>query len=85
MLALAKRRPGLVPEDFQERWRHELGPLVQAVPDIYRAGRKPAFDGMASLWFDDNALAAEQMQPVVACKGAFLEPRAPSPWSFRKW
>lgn len=61
VLALVKRRAGLTAEQFQGEWRRKVGPQVANLPGvrrygqdhcrlgIYRAGREPAFDGMASL------------------------------------
>lgn len=85
LLALVKRRAELSADVFQAKWLDELGPLVATLPNvcryvqahcrpgIYRAGREPAFDGMASLWFDGDALPAEAMQRIVRLEATFMD------------
>ena len=72
VLALVKRGPGLTAEQFQGEWRREVGPQVADLPGvrryvqdhcrlgIYRAGREPAFDGMASLWYGEPFSLAQE-------------------------
>ena len=78
VLALVKRNPGLTAEQFQGEWRREVGPQVadltgvrRYVQDhcrlgIYRAGREPAFDGMASLWYGEPFSTAQEGCRIVA-------------------
>lgn len=54
-------------EAFQRHWRDVHGPLGAAIPTMrryvqshtrrsaYERGREPAWDGVASIWFDDSA------------------------------
>lgn len=78
MMALVK---GLLfddPETFQSEYRDQLGPLVASVPGIdryvqaharpgiYRTGRTPAYDAIASVWFSevDALVSSREMQAV---------------------
>jgi uncharacterized protein (TIGR02118 family) len=59
-----RRKPGMTVETFQRHWREVHGPLGVAVPGLrryvqshtrpsaYERGRAPAWDGVASLWFN---------------------------------
>ena len=85
LVGLVKRRPELSADGFQDKWLTELGPLVAGIPNvcryvqahcrpgIYRTEREPAFDGMASLWFDGDALPAEAMQPIIRLEATFMD------------
>ena len=65
-------------EQFQGEWRRGVGPQVADLPGvrryvqdhcrlgIYRAGRAPAFDGMASLWYEEPFSLAEELRQIVA-------------------
>ena len=78
LMGLVHRRMENAPERFQEIYRNEMGTLVGAVPGvvryvqahcrlgIYRSGREPACDAVASLWFSDRerALASPEMARV---------------------
>lgn len=78
VLALIKRSPGLTAEQFQGEWRREVGPKVANLSGvrrygqdhcrlgIYRAGREPAFDGMASLWYGEPFSLAGEGRRIVA-------------------
>ena len=78
MMALVK---GLLvddPDTFQSEYRDQLGPLVAAVPGIdryvqaharpgiYRTGRTPAYDAIASVWFSEveALVSSREMQAV---------------------
>lgn len=77
VLALVKRSPGLTAEQFQGEWR-EVGPQVANLPGvrrygqdhcrlgIYRAGREPAFDGMASLSYGELFSLAREGRRIMA-------------------
>ena len=77
VLALVKRSPDLSAEQFQREWRCGVGPQVADLPGvrryvqdhcrlgIYRAGREPAFDGMASLWYGEPFSLAEEGHRIV--------------------
>ena len=77
VLALVERSPGLTAEQFQGEWR-EVGPQVANLPGvrrygqdhcrlgIYRAGREPAFDGMASLSYVKPFSMAREGRRIVA-------------------
>ena len=78
VLALVKRYPGLSAKQFQREWRCGVGPQVADLPGvrryvqdhcrlgIYRAGREPAFDGVASLWYAEPFSLAEEGCRIVA-------------------
>ena len=78
VLALVKRSPDLSAEQFQGEWRRGVGPQVADLPGvrryvqdhcrlgIYRAGREPAFDGVASLWYAEPFSLAEELRRIVA-------------------
>lgn len=88
------RRPDLTVEAFQAHWREVHGPLVARVPGVrryvisatragaYGAGRSPAWDGAALMWFEGpDALGAAARSPeyraLVDDRAAFLAPGAP--------
>jgi len=60
------RKPGLALPDFQRYWQEIHGPLAARIPMIrryvqshtrpsaYERGRTPAYDGVATTWFDDT-------------------------------
>ena len=78
MMALVKGLLDDDPETFQSEYRDQLGPLVAAVPGIdryvqaharpgiYRTGRTPAYDAIASVWFSevDALVSSREMQAV---------------------
>lgn len=78
VLALVKRSPGLTAEQFQGEWRWKVGPQVANLPGvrrygqdhcrlgIYRAGREPAFDGMASLSYGELFSLAREGRRFMA-------------------
>ena len=65
-LAFLNKRPDLEIEAFHSYWRAVHGPIAASIPGlrryvqshtsggIYRAGRTPAYDGVAKTWFDDT-------------------------------
>ena len=69
--------PHLSNEEFHHYWREVHGPIAGRIPGcrkyvqshtIHRAlnGRPPAFDGVAELWFDDQAaLEAAALTPEM--------------------
>ena len=78
VLALVKRSRDLSAEQFQRQWRCGVGPQVADLPGVrryvqaycrlglYRAGREPAFDGMASLWYEEPFSLTEEGRRIVA-------------------
>jgi uncharacterized protein (TIGR02118 family) len=91
---LLSRRPGSPVEEFQRHWRDEHGALVARIPGLrrcvlsatrrsaYEAGRVPAYDGAALMWFDSlDALRAAAASPeyatAVADRAHFLAPGEP--------
>ncbi len=78
VLALVKRRAGLTAERFQKQWGSRIGRQVADLSGvrryaqdhcrlgIYRAGREPAFDGMASLWYEEPFSLAVEGRRIVA-------------------
>ncbi len=84
VLALVKRSPGLTAEQFQREWR-EVGPQVANLPGvrrygqdhcrlgIYRAGREPAFDGMASLCYAAPFSLAREGRRIVALEETLMD------------
>jgi len=88
------RRPGAPVDEFQRHWRDAHGPLVARIPGLrrgvlsvtrrsaYEAGRVPAYDGAALMWFDSlEALRAAAVSPeyaaAVADRARFLAPGEP--------
>lgn len=76
-----KRRPGMPVEDFQRHWLEAYGPMIAKLPGLrryvqshtlingYRKG-EPIYDGVAELWFDDEAAyrAAGQSDAMAAAQ-----------------
>lgn len=88
------RRPDLTVEAFQRHWRQAHAPLAAKVPGVrryvisatrasaYGAGRSPAWDGAALMWFEaPEALGAAARSPeyraLVADRASFLAPGSP--------
>ncbi len=70
------RKPGMSVEEFQRYWREVHAPIAARIPgvrryvqchtlpELYRDGRTPAFDGAAELWWDSlDALRAARRTP----------------------
>jgi uncharacterized protein (TIGR02118 family) len=65
ILSLLTRKPGMDLAAFQSYWRTNHGPLAAKIPQTrryvqchvrasgYADGRKPIYDGVAEVWFDD--------------------------------
>jgi len=65
ILSLLTRKPGMDVAAFQSYWRTKHGPLAAKIPQTrryvqchvrasgYADGRKPLYDGVAEVWFDD--------------------------------
>lgn len=78
IVTLMKRRPDLSVEEFQADWRERHGPLMARLPGLLRYVQSHAllqgyrkgellFDGIAELWFDDEAAhAAAKASPIFA-------------------
>jgi uncharacterized protein (TIGR02118 family) len=72
MAGFATRKAGMQPEAFQQYWREIHGSLASKLPQLrryvqchpllsaYRAGVKPAYDGVALAWFDNTAAMREK-------------------------
>lgn len=90
LTGLINHLPSLSVETFRQTWRDELGPIVKEVPGlvryvqgycrlgIYRAGRTPAFDGIANLWFPsaearDQAFVSAAMQRANTLERTFID------------
>jgi uncharacterized protein (TIGR02118 family) len=90
-VAFLTRKPSLTPEAFQKHWRELHAPLVLRTPGVrgyvqshvrlggYAAGRTPAYDGVAALWFDDEAArrsakATAEYARALADAPSFLAP-----------
>lgn len=88
------RRPELTVDAFQQHWRAVHAPLAARVPGVrryvisatrpaaYAAGRRPAWDGVALMWFEaPEALGAAARSPeygaLVDDRRAFLADGAP--------
>lgn len=66
-IGFIRRQPGMTVDAFQRHWREVHGPLGAAIPTLqryvqshtrraaYDRGREPAWDGIATMWFDDSA------------------------------
>ena len=68
------RRPGMAIEEFSRYWHDVHGPIGRRIPGLRRLVQshlvddpmavRPAFDGMAELWFDNlDALQAARQSP----------------------
>ena len=66
LVLVFRKRPDLTDEEFMRHWREVHIPLVKRVPHIKRYVISPVrgaplgepdFDGMAELWFENEAIA----------------------------
>ena len=90
-IGFVRRTLGMPVEAFQRHWREVHGPLGAAVPTLrryvqshtglgaYKRGRKPAWDGIAIIWFDDSAAlraatASPEWERTKADDANFLDP-----------
>jgi uncharacterized protein (TIGR02118 family) len=88
------RKPGMSPEDFQRYWRDTHAALAQRIPGVaryvisatrlsaYKAGRAPAYDGAALMWFESSdamkrAAGSAEYQALMADRENFLAPGQP--------
>jgi uncharacterized protein (TIGR02118 family) len=86
-----RRRTGLSVDEFQRYWREIHGPLAAAIPSLrryiqshtrraaYEAGRAPAWDGVASAWFDSadaiaDLAATQRYAASLADRANFVAP-----------
>jgi uncharacterized protein (TIGR02118 family) len=91
---LLARRPDLTVEAFQQHWRQVHAPLAAKVPGVrryvisatrasaYAAGRSPAWDGAALMWFDapealGTAARSPEYRALVEDRAGFLAPGSP--------
>lgn len=89
LLFLFKRRAGMDPLAFDAYWRDVHAPLVAQLPGVRRyvqnlalpvGGAPPPWDGVAEIWVDDAATAAELLQGRsfrdggLADEGHFVDP-----------
>jgi uncharacterized protein (TIGR02118 family) len=67
---LLQREPGLSPEEFREYWLDRHVPTVLAIPNVRRfvcnvvtasSADPPVYDGLAELWWDDEAAFREAL------------------------
>ena len=77
---LLQRDPALSPEEFSEYWLTQHAPTVLAIANVRRficnvvtasSAEPPVYDGLAELWWDDEAafreaLATPEGQAAVA-------------------
>jgi uncharacterized protein (TIGR02118 family) len=77
LIACFKRRPDISPEAFQQHWSTTHADLVVRSRGLRRyiqnhtllsvyARREPVFDGVAEVWFEDDALGGLQSSPELA-------------------
>jgi uncharacterized protein (TIGR02118 family) len=91
---LFNRKPGMSVEAFQRHWTTTHAALASHVPGVgryvaslvrpsaYAAGRTPAYDGAALMWFDSmealkSAGGSPEYQALVADRASFLAPGQP--------
>jgi hypothetical protein len=93
-VALARRRPGLSPADFSQRWRAHAGSVgTQAIPEVVRGQAyvqdhpvsRPdgewAYDAVTEVWFED--LAA--LRTRIAWMAGALATDAPDDLFGKRW
>jgi uncharacterized protein (TIGR02118 family) len=88
------RKPGMSVEDFQRHWQTIHAPLAAKIPGVgryvvsatrpsaYAAGRTPAYDGAALMWFESSdalktAGGSAEYKAMVADRTQFLTPGQP--------
>jgi uncharacterized protein (TIGR02118 family) len=88
------RRPGMSVEDFQRHWRSTHAALATKIPGVgryvvsatrpsaYAAGRAPAYDGAALMWFESmdalkTAGGSAEYKAMMADRAHFLAPGQP--------
>jgi uncharacterized protein (TIGR02118 family) len=88
------RKPDLAVDGFQQHWRGPHAALAARIPGVrryvasatrpsaYAAGRTPAYDGAALMWFDSPealkaAAGSPEYQALVADRASFLAPGSP--------
>ena len=88
------RKPDLAVETFQQHWRGPHAALAARIPGVrryvasatrpsaYAAGRTPAYDGAALMWFDSRealtaAAGSPEYQALVADRANFLGSGSP--------
>jgi uncharacterized protein (TIGR02118 family) len=88
------RKPGMSVEDFQRHWRTTHAALATKIPGVgryvvsatrpsaYTAGRAPAYDGAALMWFESmdalkTAGGSVEYKAMVADRAQFLAPGQP--------
>ena len=80
------RRPDLEIEEFQRYWREVHGPLASEIPVVlryvqshcrrggYANGRRPPFDGVASMWFASTAAMRESARTDAYARTCAVTP-----------
>ena len=93
VVTFIKRKAGMPVEAFQAYWREIHGPLAAGIPSLrryiqshtrraaYDAGRAPAWDGVASAWFDStdaiaDLIATQRYAASLADRASFVAPGA---------
>ena len=88
------RKSGMSVEDFQRHWRTAHAALATKIPGVgryvisatrlsaYEAGRTPAYDGAALMWFESGdalktAGGSAEYKAMVADRAQFLAPGQP--------
>jgi uncharacterized protein (TIGR02118 family) len=85
-----RKRPGMSDADFDVYWRDVHGPIAARIPGLRRLVqsralnvpgdvRRPDYDGVAELWFDDvdmllEARASEEWKRSGLDEANFLDP-----------
>jgi len=85
-----RKRAGISDEDFDRYWRDVHGQLGARIPGLRRLvqsrairlqadAREPDFDGVAELWFEDEAAllrarASEEWKQSTRDETSFLDP-----------
>jgi len=81
--------PALSDAEFHRYWREVHGPIAARIPGVRKyvqchaidralGGRKPSYDGVAELWFDDwaaleSAMTSQEVRAAIEDERKFID------------